>query len=214
MRMRQVSSLFVALLVCGTGQAADVDKSAPGWCAAAVAPVQSRATIFCSDVEAAALDRLNELLDAMRLTFVEKRAQAEPWARQYRDLKQRLNLLSDNDPPLPVLQRLVANGRFEEASALLEDTLNSRRLSRSQRSEYRFAVARTYRFSSGRARRCPTTQRPSASRQTHSRMPSAMQRRCDRGSATRKLVPRTSMPSRRPVEELAAKVRHQQTQRR
>ena len=143
MRMRQVSSLFVALLVCGTGQAADVDESAPGWCAAAAAPVQSRATIFCSDVEAAALGRLNELLDAMRLTFVQKRAQAEPWARQYRDLKQRLNLLGDNDAPLPVVQRLVADGRFEEASALLEDTLNSRRLSRSQRSEYRFAVART-----------------------------------------------------------------------
>ena len=143
MRMRQISALFVALLAGGTGQAADVDEPAPGWCAAAVAPAQNRAAVFCSDVEAAALGRLNELLDGMRLTFAQQRAQAEPWARQYRDLKQRLNLLSDNEAWLPVVQRMVANGRFEEAGALLQDALNSRRLSRGQRSEYRFAVART-----------------------------------------------------------------------
>src|SRR5689334_9811040 len=124
-QMRLIVSIFVVLLLCPCSQPATAAASAADWCAVEMRPVAAGSSIACVGVTSSALIRLNERLETMQLTLAEKVAEAERWARLYRDCIQRLHGMADHDPALHSVASQAERGRFEGAGALLERALES-----------------------------------------------------------------------------------------
>ena len=111
--------------------AATFEQTTSGWCSPAVAAVQGKVTIVCNGVDPKALHRLNELLDKKDLELARKVAEAEEWARRYRELEERLADETNNAgrPDLAELladaQRSLKDGDLEKAGALLDRLIES-----------------------------------------------------------------------------------------
>ena len=122
--MRFIAFRFLTLAAVAA-RAATFEQTTSGWCSPAVAAVQNKVTIVCNGVDPKALHRLNELLDKKDVELARKVAEAEKWARRYRELEQRLADETNNAgrPDLAELladaQRSLKDGDLEKAGALL-----------------------------------------------------------------------------------------------
>jgi hypothetical protein len=127
---RFIAFCFLALAAVAA-RAATVDQTTSGWCSPAVAAVQGKVTIVCNGVDPKALHRLNELLDKKDVELAKKIAEAEEWARRYRELEQRLADETNNagradDAKLVAdAQRSLKEGDLEKAGALLDRLIES-----------------------------------------------------------------------------------------
>src|SRR6186997_667779 len=90
--MRNHGVLIAACLISAPCQAAEVTRTTEDRCSLAAAEIEDRASIVCDDVGPKALARLNTLLNERDLQLHEKVAEAEAWARAYRELNGRLEL--------------------------------------------------------------------------------------------------------------------------
>ncbi len=128
--MRVVFLLIALLGVLGgiSDLAADTLQATNG--ANSPAIVGDNNKIIINDIDARALKHLNDLLDEKDLTIAQKVAEAEEWARKYRDLNQQLaEALSqaagrrDDATLIRTAQDLLHEGKLEEAGKIYDQLL-------------------------------------------------------------------------------------------
>ena len=119
--MRNLGVLIAACLISAPCHAAEVTRTTEDRCSLAVAAIEDRASIVCDGVGPKALARLNTLLNERDLQLHEKVAEAEAWARSYRELNGRLEL----DIPAAGAAQLLKEGKLEDAGAVLDQLIGS-----------------------------------------------------------------------------------------
>jgi tetratricopeptide (TPR) repeat protein len=83
-----------------------------------------------NDIDARALKRLNDQLDEKNLAIAEKIAEADEWARKYRELEQQLTearsqaaAKGDDATLIKAVQDLLHKGKLEEAGNIYDQLL-------------------------------------------------------------------------------------------
>ena len=111
---------LLLLLPLFTAHGFGVDQQTTGWCSPAVADVEGNVEIHCHGVDPRAQKRLNELLDLKDLQLQDKIAEAEDWARKYRELKRRLAADAPDNKLADQAKTLLKAGELEKAGAMLD----------------------------------------------------------------------------------------------
>ena len=92
-------------------------------CSPAFSDVNGPVTINCHGVDPRALARLNELLDKKDVELQEKIREAEDWAQQYQELKERLTVEGRDSQLARQAETFLKAGELEKAGALLDRLL-------------------------------------------------------------------------------------------
>jgi hypothetical protein len=123
--MRNLGVLIAACLISAPCQAAEDISTPEDRCSLAVPEIEDRASIVCDGVDLKALARLNELLNKQDLQLHEKIAEAEAWARGYREVNGRLRLEERDIPPAGAAQELLKEGKLEGAGVVIDQLIGS-----------------------------------------------------------------------------------------
>jgi len=132
--MRYGLLIFIGWIgCCSVSYGAFDSMSTTGNCSPIVSgEVKGNMTIKCESIPEKALERLNELLDKKdeelhhtKLTLQEKMAEAEQWAKSYKELEARLQAEDDNELSKQALAALQA-GDLNKAGELLDKLIAQR----------------------------------------------------------------------------------------
>jgi tetratricopeptide (TPR) repeat protein len=125
------SALYVALccfLACSFDLAADTQQTTTGPNSPAI--LGNNNQVIINDIDRRAVDHLNDLLDQQKLTIAQKIAEADEWARKYRELDQQLTkarsaaaAAGDDATLIKAAQDLLHEGKLEEAGKIYDQLL-------------------------------------------------------------------------------------------
>jgi tetratricopeptide (TPR) repeat protein len=124
---------FVGLLILLTAAGpvpTVVEQTTSGWCSPAQAGTGNQ--VICNGIDPRAMARLNELLDLKDLSLKQKTAEADEWARKYRELdaqfeetKNELAATGGNLTLVQTAQDRLHQGKLEEAREIYDRLIAS-----------------------------------------------------------------------------------------
>ena len=107
--------------------------------------------VIYNDIDARALKRLNDELDAKDLTIAQKIKEAEEWARKYRELDRQLTETRSqaaakgaDETLLKTAQNLLHEGKLEEAGKIYDQLLSHAEPDVDRAAQYHFSRAQIY----------------------------------------------------------------------
>jgi tetratricopeptide (TPR) repeat protein len=124
-------------------------QSTSGACSPAILGNNNK--VICNDIDARALKRLNDELDAKDLTIAQKIKEAEEWARKYSELDRQLTEARSQAAAkgadatlLKTAQDLLHEGKLEEAGKIYDQLLSHAEPDVDRAAQYHFSRAQIY----------------------------------------------------------------------